>query len=253
MVMPRRARALLTLLAALVGGLGLAAVRGCLGATTPGVPPAESMLLVGAQWLLWLVTAYAVALVGGASVLELCGRAGHSRVLFRVVPAALRPTVAAVLGLVVTAGPAAAASPPAPETGPPSPAPHGVTVADPLAWTAPLDAPKQVAGALDGHRLRSAGRTGALLPRRAPPHPPAFRTVRVRVGDCLWSLAADDLAARHAGSRPADVVVAWHRWYAVNRTTIGPDPRLIRPGEVLRVPPPTPPRNPSTRTTGRHP
>jgi hypothetical protein len=77
--------------------------------------------------------------------------------------------------------------------------------------------------------------------------------VRVGVGDCLWSLAARDLAARHLGSRPADITVAWRRWYAANRATIGPDPGLLRPGEVLRVPAPTGPTNPSNRNTGRHP
>jgi nucleoid-associated protein YgaU len=53
-------------------------------------------------------------------------------------------------------------------------------------------------------------------------------------GDCLW-----DIARRHLppGAGDAEVADAWPRWWAANRTTIGPDPHLIHPGTRLVVPP----------------
>jgi hypothetical protein len=58
----------------------------------------------------------------------------------------------------------------------------------------------------------------------------------VRPGDSLWSLAAAEL-----GPTAGDAAVAtrWPQWYAANRAVIGPDPDLILPGQVLRIPSPT--------------
>jgi nucleoid-associated protein YgaU len=54
-------------------------------------------------------------------------------------------------------------------------------------------------------------------------------------GDSLWVIAA-----RHLGPQATRQQVAreWPRWYAANRKVIGPDPNLIRVGQVLT--PPTP-------------
>ena len=65
-----------------------------------------------------------------------------------------------------------------------------------------------------------------------PTQPDAAR-VRVRPGDSLWLIAARRLGA-HAG--PTHIAVEWPRWYAANREVIGPDPDLIRPGQVLVEP-----------------
>lgn len=75
--------------------------------------------------------------------------------------------------------------------------------------------------------------------RTAPPPRPtgragAERVVVVQPGDSLWSLAADRLAA---DATDAEVVTAWRRLYAANRTVVGADPDLVRPGQRLRVPP----------------
>lgn len=77
----------------------------------------------------------------------------------------------------------------------------------------------------------------SAAPRR-PTEPSTLRghvvgSVVVRSGDSLWSITA-----RHLGPRATDaqVAAAWPRWYAANRTVIGPDPGLIRPGQRL-VPP----------------
>ena len=65
-------------------------------------------------------------------------------------------------------------------------------------------------------------------------------TVVVRRGDCLWSIAAATLAARHAPAHPstADIARSWPRWYVANRTVIGADPNLLFAGERLIEPNP---------------
>jgi nucleoid-associated protein YgaU len=56
----------------------------------------------------------------------------------------------------------------------------------------------------------------------------------VQRGECLWSIAARQLGPQ-ATNRTTDA--AWRRIYAANRTAVGPDPNLIRPGLVLALPP----------------
>ncbi|MCC2320163.1 LysM peptidoglycan-binding domain-containing protein [Cellulomonas xiejunii] len=69
----------------------------------------------------------------------------------------------------------------------------------------------------------------------APPAPaaPTAGTVEVRPGDTLWGLAAKSL-----GPDASDAAIAaeWPRWYVANASTIGPDPDVLRPGQVLVVP-----------------
>jgi nucleoid-associated protein YgaU len=55
----------------------------------------------------------------------------------------------------------------------------------------------------------------------------------VRAGESLWSVAAGHLGA---GASDADVADAWPRWYRENVATIGPDPNLIHPGQLLQAP-----------------
>ena len=57
--------------------------------------------------------------------------------------------------------------------------------------------------------------------------------VVVRRGDTLWDIAARALGP-HASD--ADIAACWPRWHAANRSTIGPDPDLILPGQLLRPP-----------------
>lgn len=70
-------------------------------------------------------------------------------------------------------------------------------------------------------------------PVARPARTPA--AVAVRRGDCLWAIAA----RRLTHPTPADIAVAWPRWWTANRRLIGADPNLVRPGQRLR-----PPRNP---------
>ncbi|MCD4534155.1 LysM peptidoglycan-binding domain-containing protein [Nocardioides sp. cx-169] len=72
---------------------------------------------------------------------------------------------------------------------------------------------------------------GGLRPPRVPPAPPA--AILVTPGDSLWSIAAHRLGptATHA-----DTAAYCRRLHALNRSTIGPDPDLIRPGQRLVLP-----------------
>jgi hypothetical protein len=77
------------------------------------------------------------------------------------------------------------------------------------------------------------GTASALLTPPPRPAVAAHDAVTVRRGDSLWSIAARHL---EAGASDAEVARAWPRWYAANRTVIGENPDLIRPGMQL-VPP----------------
>jgi nucleoid-associated protein YgaU len=241
---PRRARAVVTLIAAIAAGVALASTRQDLG-VADGTAPAEATVVAVAQWALWLVAGYVVAVMTAASALAVFGHVGRPEVVFRVVPVMWRPVLGALLGMTLTATPAAAASPP------PTPAAAGpIVTADPFDWSAPLDAIRGI----DAAANRVAAATTVSTARRAPPGDAAGRTVRVRAGDCLWSVAARDLVARHLGSRPVDIAAAWRQWYAANHATIGANPRLLRPGEILRAPPAlASPPNPSRHIARRHP
>ncbi len=59
------------------------------------------------------------------------------------------------------------------------------------------------------------------------------RTVTVEPGDTLWAIAARHLPA---GADDAQVAAAWPAWYRANLGTIGDEPDLIRPGQLLIVP-----------------
>ena len=81
---------------------------------------------------------------------------------------------------------------------------------------------------------------GATAPDRpSPPTAPVdvVRTDRevvvVAPGDSLWSVAARLLPA---SAPDVEVDALWRRIYAANRSLIGDDPELIRPGQELLVP-----------------
>jgi nucleoid-associated protein YgaU len=65
---------------------------------------------------------------------------------------------------------------------------------------------------------------GRAAPRAAP--------VVVRTGDTLWALAQRRLP--HSAT-DRQVTEGWHSIYRRNRGVIGPDPDLIRPGQVLKL------------------
>ncbi|MGN6574822.1 MAG: LysM peptidoglycan-binding domain-containing protein, partial [Nocardioides sp.] len=87
--------------------------------------------------------------------------------------------------------------------------------------------------ARSGSGGQAPGISGLALPDRvrataAPPD-----TVRVRPGDSLWLVAQRLLPD---GADDAAVDRAWRRLAACNADRLGPDPDLIVPGTLLRVP-----------------
>lgn len=71
----------------------------------------------------------------------------------------------------------------------------------------------------------------APVPTRDPQ--PAPRTVVVRRGDSLWSIARDALGP---GATDRQVAAAWPRWWAANRPVVRDTPDLIHPGDRLTAP-----------------
>lgn len=81
-------------------------------------------------------------------------------------------------------------------------------------------------------RVRPQADPGLLGARVAPR---MDAEVVVHRGDSLWSIAAGHLGP---DASDAEVDVAWRQWFALNREVVGPDPDLLLPGQVLRVPHP---------------
>ncbi|MBO0827859.1 MAG: LysM peptidoglycan-binding domain-containing protein [Streptosporangiales bacterium] len=112
-----------------------------------------------------------------------------------------------------------------------------------LGVTLVLATSAQVAAAATHGRVHTATVAG-LLADPTPPTPDRpdvrprhhdARLVRVRPGDSLWRIARTHMSGRPTTSA---VTREWHRWYAANRSLIGPVPDHIVPGQRLRPPAP---------------
>lgn len=207
-------------LAALPGSLGRAARR-----AADRLAPA----------LLTRLVALALGTAVGTTALPATAVAGAAR------PGLLVGTRTTVSRLVDPSGPPTAATPhpldrapeDAPEVGFAAPPGSGAPGIPPTSTT-----PRAGHGTAPDPRFvpqRPAVRrvpTPAVLGSRGLPAPDG---VVVHRGDTLWSIAA---AALGPDATDPEVARAWPRWYAANRHLIGPDPDLLRPGQVLRVPTP---------------
>lgn len=187
-------------------GLVLYAVMPPLG-RPPAAPDELAIWLVGVLALAaygWLVLALAVTAAG-----NLPGQAGRvGRLLQRaVVPAAVRPLLAAALATGLTITPLASHA---------AGAPH------------------------DPHETTDQSGVSASSPATMPVSPVMdMQPWVVRPGDTLWAIAAARLGGH---PRPAAIAAQWPRWWAANRRVIGDDPDLIVPGQRL-----SPPRSGRTR------
>ncbi len=229
---------------ALTWGTGgaLAAVR----APGPaGVDSALALVAAAGAWavLTWLTAGALLALLT-AAVTGLGSRA-HARAV-SLTPACTRRLVAAVLGLAVAASPlaggrpasaadrsVAAAALPSVDHRPdhldaldePDELDRPV-VASPAGWTPdrPVVRPRQAGSSARAVRLVTTPARAGLAPRSE---------VVVHRGDSLW-----DIAARHLGADAgaAEIAAEWPRWYLANRSVIGEDPDLLRPGQLLSPP-----------------
>jgi nucleoid-associated protein YgaU len=253
--------------AVLLGATGLqvcwtaaAAPLDAVRSSGPGAP--DDLLVLGAAGagavlLLWLTLGAVLA-----ALAALPGLAGRLAAIGadRIAPAALRRTTAVLLGasMATAATPLAHAAGPLPTSTPTTstgqttsrtmtpPAfdvSFGSTVrpAAPDAVLDPRDsttsAPRPATAPDPAFGVGAPPATPDLGPLAPKPHSPSTattpRTVTVVQGDSLWAIAA-----RHLGPNPTRQQIAreWPRWYAANRAVIGPNPNVIRVGQVLDVP-----------------
>jgi hypothetical protein len=249
-----------------VGWCGAAVLLAAVGPSSADLPARPGH---GSDWLVWLTADPEHAVVTGAGVLAwavfawltlgvvLCalqrvpGRWGRwsRRCVPWLVPTLARQTIEAALGLTLAIGTPASA------LAAPTTAPAGASA---VAATKPPGAVPSLQRPLSPH-LELAPLPQAPAPVLAPPEPvrstpaaphPAHdavlgptppggpgragEPVAVRRGDCLWSVVARHLGD---GTSDAEIARAWPRWYAANRSAIGPDPDLLLPGQLLTPPP----------------
>jgi hypothetical protein len=199
----------------------------------------------------WGVMSLAIAVA--AALLERRGRSRAASAAGAFAPAFMRRLALAAVGFqLLTAQLAAAAAPDAPAAYPAPSAPSA-------AWSpaAGLQPPGVGSAAMAvsppaAATIPDPGPPGGVDPRWTPlspvvePGPLAGRGLRireptdqlpevtVRAGDSLWSLSATRL-----GPLASDVDIArdWPVLYQANRDVIGENPHLLRPGQVLRLPP----------------
>jgi nucleoid-associated protein YgaU len=177
-----------------------------------GVGPDRAVMVLAGGGL-WLALAWLGTGLGAAVAANLPGALGRvaRRLAAALLPRACYRLVAGAAGLGVLLVPVAAGASAAASN---NAAPASPAVSAPQLPASPQAAPVLPAAA---HRA----------------HPAAGATVTVRPGDSLWRIAAAHLP-RPAG--PASIAAAWPRWYAANRRTIGADPDLLLPGQLLHAP-----------------
>jgi hypothetical protein len=243
--------------AAAAGSIFLSTARGSAAALAAQGPasPADGILVVvgfvGALLSLWVGLSMALSALSAlpGALGSVCGEMAA-----RVAPAAVRKTVAFVLGTALTAAlvPGTAVARPTYQ-GPPrhaavASAQYVVGALGNLADLAPDASFRFVSDRVATSDTTDTGNGADSAPRpswspeaHASPEGHASTghardraaDIVVQRGDTLWSIAA-----RHLGpaATTPEISAAWHRWFAANRQVIGDDPNAIRPGQVLRPP-----------------
>lgn len=235
-------------MAATVGLASAAVALARLGvAAMPGVPAPDavvSCLVLGLGALAATVLATGCAML---TVAALATALGHSWsrlevVACRLVPMLLRRTLAVGLGAGVAMGLAPAALADEVDVGwqvtTEVTTEAGASMASEVApQETPIDLERPDTAALTAASFASPGHAAPSTghsPTATDPAPPAPTTsVTVQPGDSLWTITAGLLPA---DSADAEVAATWPVLYTANRDTIGPDPGLIHPGDVLTVP-----------------
>ncbi len=152
------------------------------------------------------------------------------------VPRAIRRLVAIALGTaLVGAGTSGCAAPPVSVPRPSVVASVGQSALSEASVSAP--SPGFVAAAPSPLLVPTPRRSATPVPPAPRPagNPPGQPRSQVIVhrGDTLWTIAARALGGRATREQ---IAAEWPRWYAANRSVIGPDPDLITVGMVLRDP-----------------
>ena len=200
---------------------------------------------VGLIVTVWWAMSLAVAVV--AAVLERAGKVRAASAAGKFAPAFMRRLALAAVGLqLVTAPLATASTSPSPPEAPAS-APVTASAAwTPTAFPATAALPPAVPSATPpGTPVAAAPQWQPLSPVIEPgplTGPPLrlqqpegqWTELTVRPGDSLWSLSAARLGPF---ASDVDIALDWPRLYQANREVIGANPHLLRPGQILRIPP----------------
>jgi nucleoid-associated protein YgaU len=223
--------------AALLAGaavLGWGTAGALAAVTSAGAVGFDDLLALAAAGLAWAVLCW----LSAGLLLSLAAQARRQdgrldRLARAITPLAVRRLAALLLGAglvgapVVLALPAQADRTVTTATAQASPAEPPVDVPALERWTPDRPAPPVVSP------RHPVAEPLALLVSRPHPGRTVSDHVVVRRGDTLWDIAARALGT---GASDADIAASWPRWHAANRSTIGPDPDLILPGQLLRPP-----------------
>lgn len=188
---------------------------------------------VGLWWALGLLMAVASAL------LQKAGRTAAAAAAGTFAPAFMKRLAAALLGinLLAAALPAAHAAGTGPEAGYAAAAVESPAVGpavNPVPVVGVRPPPPGEDAAATPHWQPRTPTDGSVLIRPGRAQLPHSGQVVVRPGDSLWGLAAEQLGP---AATDADIAAHWPRWHELNRGVIGDRPELIRPGQLLSVPP----------------
>nr|WP_306422862.1 LysM domain-containing protein [Paenarthrobacter aurescens] len=200
----------------------------------------------GAALVAWWVLSMVLAFF--ASVMHRKGQEKGAEALSKFSPAFMLRLAAAVVSFNLLGAPLALASAAPPDPGW-QPAAVGTVHPFQAAWT-----PTSFVGASDISPTADTATAGTLSDDpRWQPRPPVIEpgllssvssrqtsnpnqaSVIVQTGDSLWSIAASRLGPF---ATDVDIALAWPQWYEANRSTIGSDPAVLLPGQVLRAPMP---------------
>lgn len=210
-----------------------------------GIVANTAGLIVIVWWALSFVVAVAAAL------LDRSGRVRAASAAGKFAPGFMRRLVMAAVGLQLLTAPLASASaqPSVPGTAAatssasvawtPEPVPGTAGTALPRIDPGPAMPPAPGMQAVPNPQwrpLRPAVEPGPLAGRPLRDRQPTGEAaeVTVRPGDSLWSLSEARLGPY---ASDVDIALDWPRLYQANRDIIGGNPNLLRPGQVLRLPP----------------
>lgn len=243
---------LLGLFLAAAGGSSVQRWRSSPG---PQLPPGfEDQLGLAANTaglivIVWWAMSFVIAV--SAAALDRCGNARAASAAGKFTPAFMRRLGLAAVGLQLVTAPLATASPL-----PAGPGSLGAAPAASAAWTPPAlpattgtprpavtstpgPAPQPGAPAVAQPQWRPLSpvvEPGPLAGRPLRQQQPGARPaeVTVRAGDSLWSLSSARLGPF---ASDVDVALDWPLIYQANKDIIGGNPNLLRPGQVLHLPP----------------